>query len=59
MKPKLVVCGAGGRMGKRIIALAVEDGIFHIAGAVEKAIHPDMGKDAAILAGAGASGSQY
>jgi 4-hydroxy-tetrahydrodipicolinate reductase len=56
MKPKLVVCGAGGRMGKRIIALAVEDGVFHIAGAVEKAIHPDMGKDVALLAGAGALG---
>ncbi len=56
MKPKLVVCGAGGRMGKRIIALAVEDGVFHIAGAVEKAIHPDVGKDVAILAGAGAIG---
>jgi 4-hydroxy-tetrahydrodipicolinate reductase len=43
-------------MGRRIIALAAEEGIFHIAGAVEKAVHPDMGKDAAILAGAGAMG---
>lgn len=56
MKPKLVVCGAGGRMGKRIIALAAEEGVFHFAGAVEKVVHPDMGKDAALLAGAGALG---
>jgi len=51
MKPKLVVCGAGGRMGKRIIALAIEEGIFQIAGAVEKATHTDMGKDVAFLVG--------
>ena len=56
MRPKLVICGAGGRMGKRIIALAVEEGVFHIAGAMEKAVHPDIGKDAAVLAGVGAIG---
>jgi len=55
-KPKLVVCGGGGRMGKRIIALAVEEGHFEISGVVEKAVHPDLGKDAALLAGAGAIG---
>jgi 4-hydroxy-tetrahydrodipicolinate reductase len=38
-------------MGKRIIALAVEEGQFDIAGAVEKAGHPDIGKDAGVLAG--------
>jgi 4-hydroxy-tetrahydrodipicolinate reductase len=54
MKIKLVVVGAAGRMGKRIIALAVESGQFEIVGAVEKQGHPDVGKDAGILAGAGA-----
>jgi 4-hydroxy-tetrahydrodipicolinate reductase len=33
-------------MGKRIVALAAEDGQFQIAGAVEKPGHPDIGKDA-------------
>jgi 4-hydroxy-tetrahydrodipicolinate reductase len=48
-KSKLIVCGAAGRMGKRIIALAAEDGQFEIAGAVEKAGHPDIGKDDGIV----------
>jgi 4-hydroxy-tetrahydrodipicolinate reductase len=39
-------------MGRRIIALAVEDGGFDIVGAVEKQGHPDLGKDAGVLAGA-------
>jgi 4-hydroxy-tetrahydrodipicolinate reductase len=51
MKPKLIVCGAAGRMGRRIIALAVEAGRFEIAGAIEKAGQPNVGKDAGILAG--------
>lgn len=54
MKTKLVVIGAAGRMGRRIVALAVESGQFDIAGAVERQGHPDIGKDAGLLAGAGA-----
>jgi 4-hydroxy-tetrahydrodipicolinate reductase len=50
-KPKLIICGAAGRMGKRIIAIACEDGWFEIAGAVEKTGHPDLGKDAGVVAG--------
>jgi 4-hydroxy-tetrahydrodipicolinate reductase len=50
-KSKLVVCGAAGRMGRRILALAIEDGRFEIIGAVEKTENPDIGKDAGILAG--------
>lgn len=50
MKPKLVVIGAGGRMGRRIIALAIESSQFDIVGAVERQDHPDIGKDASILA---------
>lgn len=53
---KLLVVGAAGRMGKRIISLAGEAGEFDIAGAVEKAGHPDTGKDAGIAAGVGALG---
>jgi 4-hydroxy-tetrahydrodipicolinate reductase len=51
MKPKLIVCGAAGRMGKRIISLAVEAGEFDIIAAIESQDHPDIGKDAGILAG--------
>ena len=39
-------------MGRRIIALAVEDNVFEIVGAVEKKGHLDLGKDAGVLAGA-------
>jgi 4-hydroxy-tetrahydrodipicolinate reductase len=50
-RPKLIVSGAAGRMGRRILALAAEDGRFEIAGAVEKAGHPDIGNDIGVLAG--------
>ena len=53
MKRRLVVVGAAGRMGKRIISLAVGDDRFQIAGAVEQDNHPDIGKDAGTAAGAG------
>jgi 4-hydroxy-tetrahydrodipicolinate reductase len=51
MKQKLIINGAAGRMGRRIVALAVEGGYFDIVGAVEKAGHTDIGKDAGLLAG--------
>jgi 4-hydroxy-tetrahydrodipicolinate reductase len=54
MKAKLVVVGAAGRMGRRIVALAVESGDFDIVGAVDVKGHPDIGKDAGLIAGAGA-----
>ena len=53
MKPKLIVNGAAGRMGKRILALAIESGQFNIAGAVDYDKCPDLGKDAGLIAGAG------
>jgi 4-hydroxy-tetrahydrodipicolinate reductase len=52
MKTKLVVVGAAGRMGRRILALALESGQFDIAAAVEKPDHPDIGKDAGLIAAA-------
>jgi 4-hydroxy-tetrahydrodipicolinate reductase len=51
MRPKLLICGAAGRMGRRIIAIVSEDGGFDIVGAVEKKSQPDVGKDAGIVAG--------
>jgi 4-hydroxy-tetrahydrodipicolinate reductase len=52
----LVVCGAAGRMGRRIIALASEDDRFRIAGAVEAADSPAAGTDAGETAGIGRLG---
>jgi len=51
MKPKLIISGAAGRMGRRIIAIAAELDLFEIVGAVEKSDHPDLGEDAGVLAG--------
>ena len=51
MNPKLVVNGAAGRMGRRIIALAIEAGRFDIVAAVDLPGHPELGKDVGILAG--------
>jgi 4-hydroxy-tetrahydrodipicolinate reductase len=52
MKPKLIVVGAAGRMSRRILALAIESGQFEIVAAVEKPDHPDIGKDAGLVAAA-------
>lgn len=52
----LVVCGAAGRMGRRIIALAAEDPRVRVVGAVEARGQAAVGADAGDLAGIGASG---
>jgi len=41
---KLIVVGAGGRMGRRILSLAAESGKFDITAAIERSGHPDIGK---------------
>lgn len=56
MKQKLIINGAAGRMGRRIVALAVEGGYFDIVGAVDKAGHADIGKDVGVPAGIPALG---
>jgi 4-hydroxy-tetrahydrodipicolinate reductase len=56
MKVKLIVVGAAGRMGRRIVCLAAESSDFEIVGTVEKAGHPDNGKEAGALAGCGPLG---
>lgn len=50
MKPKLTVIGAAGRMGRRILCLAIESGDFDVIAAVERQDHPDIGKDAGVVA---------
>ncbi len=51
MKPGLIITGAAGRMGKRILALSVEQKAFNLVGAVDYPEHPDLGKDIGTLAG--------
>jgi 4-hydroxy-tetrahydrodipicolinate reductase len=38
-------------MGRRIVALASESGQFDLVAAIDRENHPDMGKDAGVLAG--------
>jgi 4-hydroxy-tetrahydrodipicolinate reductase len=52
----IVVCGAAGRMGRRIIALAAADPRARVVGAVEAARNASLGADAGELAGVGALG---
>jgi len=51
MKSRLLIVGAAGRMGKRIVALAAESAQLEIVAAVERPGHPDLGKDAGLVAG--------
>lgn len=51
MKPALIINGAAGRMGKRIVALAYEEAVFSLVAALEHPKHPDLGKDAGLTAG--------
>lgn len=53
---KLVMNGALGRMGRRIIALASDAADIQVAGAVEYAGHPDIGRDAGEIIGIGSIG---
>ncbi len=50
MKPKIIVSGAAGRMGKRIISLCIDEQTFEIIAAIDSKDHPDTGKDAGLLA---------
>ena len=44
MGTKLVIIGAAGRMGRRILSLAAESGQFDIIAAIDRQGHPDIGK---------------
>lgn len=48
---KAVVCGAGGKMGQRILHMLAQHPEIGLAGATEREGHPGLGKDAAALAG--------
>ena len=48
---KIIVCGACGRMGKRIIFWGAQDREIRLVGAIDKEDHPCQGEDAGVLAG--------
>ena len=48
---KIAITGAGGRMGRRLAALAIESEKFDIVAAMEAAGHEAVGKDIGELAG--------
>lgn len=50
------VNGASGRMGRRVIALTLEDDLLELAGAIEAADSPALGRDAGEVAGVGDCG---
>lgn len=45
MSTRIIVAGAGGRMGQALIAAISRDGHFTLVGALEAHGHPDLGKD--------------
>ncbi len=51
MTTQIAINGAGGRMGKRLVAMASIDEELKIVAALEHARHPDLGKDAGLIAG--------
>ena len=53
---ELVIAGAAGRMGGRLVALAREAPDLRVAGAFERAGHPAIGRDAGEMAGVGTLG---
>lgn len=48
---RVAIHGAGGRMGRRLVALASEDNGLQLAAAIDCATHPALGQDAGTLAG--------
>lgn len=55
---RLVIHGAGGRMGQRLVALATADPQWQIVAALESGEHPDLGQDVGVRAGVGPLGVQ-
>src|SRR6186997_2420596 len=53
---RLIVAGAGGRMGRTLIKAIAETPGLALAGAVEDAKSPLLGQDAGVLAGLGNNG---
>jgi 4-hydroxy-tetrahydrodipicolinate reductase len=48
---RIVVAGAGGRMGRAVLRAIAESDTVCVAGALERSGHPDLGEDAGLAAG--------
>lgn len=55
---KVIVIGAAGRMGKRLVNLIMESKDMKLAGATEYAESPSLGEDAGLVAGCACAGIQ-
>lgn len=53
---KVIIAGAAGRMGKRIIHMIHQNPEVALKGAFERPDHPDLNKDAGLVAGTGELG---
>jgi len=53
MATAIAVCGAKGRMGRRVVALAHEDDAFRVAAALVRPGDPEIGSDAGAALGLG------
>ncbi|NBC11542.1 MAG: 4-hydroxy-tetrahydrodipicolinate reductase [Planctomycetes bacterium] len=56
MSTTIAIHGAAGRMGRRLVALAAADADLTLTAAADAPGHPDLGRDAGELAGAGKLG---
>jgi len=56
MSLRIAVSGAGGRMGRRVVSLVMAEPDLELASACEGEGHPDLGRDAGEVAGAGPVG---
>lgn len=56
MTLKIAVNGAAGRMGQRVVALALQSGDLQVAAALESPNSPGLGRDCGEIAGAGHCG---
>ncbi len=53
---KVIVTGAAGRMGRRLVALVYQSESLSLAGAIEGRGNPSIGEDAGLVAGCGSLG---
>jgi len=55
-KLRIAIHGAAGRMGRRLVVLAMADHQLELVAALESAEHPQLGQDAGLVAGAAETG---
>lgn len=53
---RVAIHGAAGRMGRRLVALAVADPELELVSAIDAPNHPELGSDAGVLAGVAPTG---